>query len=249
MSTTRSTPPSRSRRSAIRPPSRRPRSSTRTGSPARSSTRAQAMPAIPAPTTTTGSPAAGHGALGSLRRARARARPAGRSPRGRWRSAPARRARRSRRRRATARRAPAGSPRFGTCSHGTGPWPRQPARRSASRPAVVAGARVGVGLDGAPAVERLLREHGPRAGSVAGCAAATWPAGAPASRASRATASSGRRVCGTPTPTAAPSRFSPDIPVDMRQPIRVPAERRSWQAWTTRAAMPASAALPQVRGS
>ena len=36
-----------------------------------------------------------------------------------------------------ARRAPrarAGSPRLGSCSHGTGPWPRQPERRSASSP-------------------------------------------------------------------------------------------------------------------
>jgi hypothetical protein len=34
-----------------------------------------------------------------------------------------------------------------------------------------------------------------------------------------------------------------------RQPTVWPVERRSWQAWTTRAAMPASAALPQERGS
>src|SRR5690606_33823879 len=39
-------------------------------------------------------------------------------------------------------------------------------------------------------------------------------------------------------------------PLALRDYVRaVPAERRSSQAWTTRLAMPASASLPQVRGS
>src|SRR3954451_8830840 len=54
MSTTCGTPPSSSSRSAIRPPTLRPRSSTRTERPARRNAPAPAAAAMPAPTTTTG---------------------------------------------------------------------------------------------------------------------------------------------------------------------------------------------------
>src|SRR3954451_22033512 len=54
MSTTCGTPPSSSSRSAIRPPTLRPRSRTLARRPARRNAPAHAAPEMPAPTTTTG---------------------------------------------------------------------------------------------------------------------------------------------------------------------------------------------------
>src|SRR5262249_8775636 len=49
----------------------------------------------------------------------------------------------------------------------------------------------------------------------------------------------------SPTTRTGPLRYLPRAHL----PRVVPADRRSLQAWTTRAAMPASASLPHVRGS
>jgi hypothetical protein len=133
MSTGCGPPGSCSVRTAIRPPIRCPRSITRTATPPSCSTLAQAMPEIPAPTTTTGCSVLGT-RLSSPRARPAPGRPRRRSRAGAPRSARARRSRRSpcaaRPSAASARR----NPWFGTCPHGTGPWPRQPERRRASRP-------------------------------------------------------------------------------------------------------------------
>ena len=52
-------------------------------------------------------------------------------------------------------------PWFGTCSHGTGPWPRQPGAAQGVEAAVVADPGVGVGLHDLPAGPGVVGERGP----------------------------------------------------------------------------------------
>ena len=146
-------------------------------------------------------------------------------------------------------------------------------------PAVVAGAGVGVRLDVAVVGQGVLGEHrpgqrrrrvggrhllgaqpvrparrrrGPRAGGSAGCRAgrsSRW-----ASRSERVVQdcrleSREHAVRGRPRTACSLLSTAGVGGVRQGQPWWVPAERRFWQASTTRAAMPASASLPQARGS
>ena len=88
-------------------------------------------------------------------------------------------------------------PRLGSCSHGTGPWPFQPLRRSRSRRAVVADPGVGVDGDGSPSAARGRPPGRPRRPARPGAGVRRRPGAVPASR-SACAGSSGRWVGGGP---------------------------------------------------